>query len=83
MIDLNSILYRDEAFAKREASRGMCHTFYLFAIIKKLAGNVGLTWKNMEYDAVSSGRHSCVIVDPITGLEYELSLLPLNQRKKG
>lgn len=79
---LNDLLYRDESLAKREAAAGCHHTFYLFCVLSRLLKSVGVeTVGEHHNDAAFTGEHWQNIVDPVTGVGYELRLFPLNQKR--
>lgn len=81
-MQMNDLLHRDEAFAKREASRGMHHSFYIFAILSRLLATVDMKRTSHDYDAVSSGAHWGDFVDPVTGKVYEIKIMPKPEKAR-
>lgn len=81
MSALGDILYRNETLAKSEAARGCHHAFYLFCILSKLLRGAGVEIKKHDMDIVSTGASWGTIADPATGLEYEIRVTPIEQKK--
>lgn len=80
MSALNNILFRNEPQAAAEAKRGYHHACYLFSIVSKLLSRVDIEIRNHDTDPVSTGAHWGRLTDPVTGIEYELRLTPLDKK---
>lgn len=81
MSALSDTLHRDERGAKLEASRGLNHACYLFIIVCGLLRKLGCEVRNHLSDPVLSGAHWGHFVDPITGLEYEIRVIPVDKKR--
>lgn len=79
---ITKMLYRDEDLAVQEKSFGMHHTFYLWSVFKRVLEIVDLKLQHTGNDPVTTGAHWGVIKDPVTGLEYEVSIQPIKPKKK-
>ena len=78
---LNEVLYRDDAFAKREVLRGMHHTMYFRMVIAKLLKQVGVDFAYIDHDACVTGAYLSLLTDPVTNLTYEVMITPRLKRK--
>lgn len=86
---ITNLFFRDEDVARKEVGLGMHHALYLFIVIKRLLNQIGVEVYGHGSDVIYTGSHWSIFKDPVTNVEYELRLTPLNKvqpfdpKKKG
>lgn len=76
---ITNLFFRDEMIARNEAALGMHHALYLFIVMKRLLNQIGIELYGHGSDAIYTGSHWSIFKDPVTQIEYELRLTPLNK----